>query len=29
MWANESITDEEFIDAMKWLITRGILQVQQ
>jgi hypothetical protein len=29
MWADDSISDEEFINIMQWLISKGILQVQQ
>ncbi len=29
MWADYSITDEEFVNAMKWLLSNGILEVQQ
>jgi len=29
LWADDSITDEEFVGAMQWLINNGILEIQQ
>jgi len=28
MWADDSISDDEFVNAMQWMINNGIIQVK-